>query len=129
MNDDLAKRVAKLEEELAEAKKAKEPFKPKAPMPRFDPTEGMRMPPSAVKPMADLIPDVKGQGFNPNAWAQTRVAQPSSLIPQSGPGKRVKRGTGWAPEPKAEDRSRQFAQFDRMVEGMVGGPNDTSKLK
>jgi hypothetical protein len=31
--------------------------------------------------------------------------------------------------PRAEDRSRQFAVFDQMVDAMVGGPNDTSKLR
>ena len=40
----------------------------------------------------------------------------------------VERGSGWI-EPKVEDRSRDIETVDRIVEAMVGGPNDTSKLK
>jgi len=53
---------------------------------------------------------------------------PSSMVPDKGSAP-VKRGTGWQPEPKPEDRSNQFAQFDAMVAAQVGGPNDTSKLR
>src|SRR5262249_4614575 len=53
---------------------------------------------------------------------------PSSMVPQKGPSQPVVRGSGWV-EPKVEDRSRQFAFMDDLVASMVGGPNDTSKLK
>src|SRR5215831_10597465 len=85
--DDLAKRVAALETELAEAKKAleatkpEEPFVPKKPWQPIDWTEGMRMPPDAAQKMAAVVPDVKGQKFNPHAWAQTRMYGPGGFGP------------------------------------------------
>ena len=88
--DDLAKRVAALEGELAEAKKAleavkpKEPFKHKMTMPRIDYTEGMSMPASAIKPMADLIRDPKDQKYSPHAWAQTRLGDRGGFGPPPG---------------------------------------------
>jgi len=57
-DDDLAARVAKLEAELAETKKAldavkpKEPDRPRLNMPPVDWTASMRMPPDAAKKMA-----------------------------------------------------------------------------
>jgi hypothetical protein len=88
--DDLAKRVAVLEAELAEAKKALEAVKPKVPfrprmkMPKIDWTEGMRMPPDAAQKMAVVVPDVKGKGFSPHAWAQTKMGEPGGFGPASG---------------------------------------------
>ena len=60
--------------------------------------------------------------------AEQRLTAPSSMARQSPP-QPVIRGTGWQSPPKPEDRSRQFAMFDAMVDGMVGGANDTSKLR
>jgi hypothetical protein len=101
---DLKQRVDKLETELAEAKKALEAVKPKElfvsrfEMPQYDPTENMRMPPSAVKPMADLIHG-KGGKYDKDAWARTRLSQPSGFGPPAEPsGARapeVQRGSGW----------------------------------
>src|SRR5215471_5146306 len=57
-DDNLAARVAKLEAELAETKKAldavkpKEPDRPRLNMPPVDWTASMRMPPDAAKKMA-----------------------------------------------------------------------------
>jgi|SRR5262245_1899009 len=88
--DDLAKRVAALEQELAEAKKAleavkpTEPFRPRMTMPPIDWTEGMRMPADAAQKMAAIVPDVKGKGFNPHAWAQTRVGDRGGFGPPPG---------------------------------------------
>jgi|SRR6516162_2641973 len=82
--DDLAKRVAALEGELAEAKKAlevvkpKEPFKPKMTMPRIDYTEGMSMSGSAMKPMVDLV-NPQGLKFDPSAWARNSYPQPGGF--------------------------------------------------
>ena len=65
--DDLAKRVAALEVELAEAKKAleavkpKEPFKPKFEMQKIDYTEGFRLPADAAQAMAVLFPMLKAR--------------------------------------------------------------------
>jgi len=50
------------------------------------------------------------------------------MVAQSSP-KQVHRGTGWQSPPKPEDRTRQFAVFDAMVDHMVGSANDTSKLR
>jgi len=84
-DDEVVKRIADLEAELTALKakmEPKEPFKPKQ-MPRFDPTEGMSMPPSAMKPMVDLIHG-KGAKYDPNAWARTRVGEPGGFGPPPG---------------------------------------------
>jgi len=136
--DDLASRVAKLEAELAEAKKAleavkpKEPFKPKLQMPRFDPTENFRLPPDAAQAMARVVPDVKGQMTAEqvqSAWARSRISEPSGFGPPKWKEEK-KQQTPKAEEPKPQDhRSPQTRIFDAMVDAMVGGPNDTSKLR
>jgi hypothetical protein len=132
-------RIAKLEAELAALKAKSEPPEVMArkPMPKYDPTEGMRLPPSAVKAMADVYnPDVKGAGFNPNAWAQTKMSDPG-WIKKPGVSAAELREAGRAeekkqplPKPKRpDDPGRKFAQYDALVAALVGGPNDTSKLK
>jgi len=83
------------------------------------------MPPSAVAEMAKAVPDdlmrdiVKDLRSGPGVpgWLPPPKSEP------------VVRGTGWQSLAKPEDRSRQFAMFDQMVDAMVGGPNDTSKLR
>jgi hypothetical protein len=56
-------RIAKLERELAElkaqVKPAPEPPKAREPWPKYDPTEGFRMPASAVQAMVDVVPDMR----------------------------------------------------------------------
>src|SRR5262245_60183678 len=112
--DELAKRVSKLEAELAEAKKAleavkpKEPFVPKLQIPRFDPTENMKMPASAAKPMADLV-DPKAVKFDRNAWARNSYPQPGGFgAPAKPSGERVvDRGSGW----------RDPAPLEPMIKG------------
>jgi hypothetical protein len=99
-NEELVKRIATLERELAELKaqlaKPEKPFVP-MPMPKYDPTEGMSMPMSAMKPMVDLI-NPKDVKFDPNAWARNRYPQPGGFGSPVGPsGARepeVKRGSG-----------------------------------
>src|SRR5215813_11267791 len=57
---EIGKKIADLQRQLDELKAQlpqPEPFKPKAPMRRYDPTEGFRMPLSAVKAMCDVVPD------------------------------------------------------------------------
>jgi len=39
------------------------------------------MPPDAAQKMAAVVPDVKGQKFNPHAWAQTKMYGPSGFGP------------------------------------------------
>jgi hypothetical protein len=62
MSDDQADRIAKLERELAELKAQVKPpvEKPREPWPKYDPTEGFRLPASAVKAMCDVVPDFRG---------------------------------------------------------------------
>jgi hypothetical protein len=65
-NEELAKRIADLERELAELKAQVKPVEVRPvkaeqkPWPKYDPTEGMRMPASAVKAMVDVVPDFRG---------------------------------------------------------------------
>jgi hypothetical protein len=136
--DELAKRVAALEQELAEAKKSleaskpKEPFVPKKPWQPIDWTEGMRLPADAAQAMARVVPDVKGQGFNAHAHAQTKVSQPGGFGPvdwRDREARKVKSDDRRKVEPAADHRSPQTRIFDAMVDAMVGGPNDTSKLR
>jgi hypothetical protein len=88
--DELAQRVAKLEAELAEAKKAlealkpEEPFRPRMTMQPIDYTENFRLPAHAAQKMAAVVPDVKGQKFDPNAWARNRIAEPGGFGPPKG---------------------------------------------
>jgi hypothetical protein len=137
--DELVRRVAKLEAELAEAKKAleavkpKEPFKPKFEMPRFDPTEGFRLPASAAREMARVVPDVKAEPMTAeqvqSSWARSRISGPGGF----GPPKWEKEKRQPVPVKKAEEekvkdtRSPQTKMFDAMVAHMVGGPNEPVK--
>src|SRR5262245_18135998 len=146
-HDELAARVAKLEVELAEAKKAletvktKEPFKSRLEMPKIDYTENFRLPPDAAQAMARVVPDVKGQKFSEHAWSQTRMYGPGGFGPppermaqmdkerrkkereEEARREEAKRG------PEQDTRSPQTRIFDEMVDYWAGGPNDTSKLK
>jgi len=136
--DDLATRVAKLERELAEAKRAlervkpPEPFKPKFEMQKIDYTEQFRLPADAAQAMARVVPDVKGQMTAEqvqSAWARSRISEPSGFGPPKWKEEK-KQQTPKAEEPKPQDhRSPQTRIFDAMVDAMVGGPNDTSKLR
>ena len=142
-NEELVKRIADLESELAALKaqmEPKEPFKPKFQMPRFDPTQNFRVPASAAQEMACVVPDVKGQKFSEHAWAQTRMYGPGGFGPSpermADADREARRrdkekevAKKKEAEPAADHRSPQTRIFDAMVDAMVGGPNDTSKLK
>src|SRR5262249_28627869 len=83
-DENLAEEIADLKRRLAEleAKSAKEEVpRPRMTMQPIDWTEGMRMPPDAAQKMAAVVPDVKGQKFNPHAWAQTRMYGPGGFGP------------------------------------------------
>jgi hypothetical protein len=86
----MEKRIADLERRIAELEG--KPAKPAGNRARFDPTEGMSMPGSAVAAMADV--DVRGivDDF------RRGVPQPSGLIGAS-PEPPPVRGSGWQ-EPK-----------------------------
>jgi hypothetical protein len=132
--DDLAKRIAKLEAELAalkaEVKPAPtEPFKLKEPWKKYDPTEGMTLPPSAAKAMAAVVPDLpKGGGFNAHAHAQTKVGVPSGFgePPKSGTAKLVERGSGWV-EPRPLEPPSGVKICDQMMD--VQDARDKAELK
>jgi len=142
-HDDLARRVARLEAELAEAKKAletvkpKEPFKSRLEMPKIDWTENFRLPPDAAQAMARVVPDVKGQKFSEHAWSQTRMQGPGGFGPppermaemDKAQRKKEKEREPQKPVPAQDTRSPQTRIFDEMVDYWAGGPNDTSKLK
>ena len=128
---EVAAKIAALEAEVAALKaksKSEEPQVERRPWPKYDPTEGMTMSPSAMKPMVDLIPSRKSQpGFNAHAWAQTKgPGEPGGFgapQPVGGPGKAVERGTGWQnpiplespPGVKHVDRiAEHFAALDKL---------------
>jgi len=145
MSEEYEKKVEELQRQLDELK-AQMPA-PKAafvrkPMPRFDPTEGMRMPPSAAQAMARVVPDVEEEKWSPerqaNAWAQTKTYGPSGFGPppermrameEEARRKQKEAQKVQEPQPAQDHRSPQTRIFDQMVEAMVGGPNDTSKLR
>ena len=58
------------------------------------------------------------------------VSAPLSMTatPGAPPPPEPQRGTGWV-EPYIPDRTNDFELMDRLVEGMVGGPNDTRKFR
>jgi hypothetical protein len=108
--DELKARIAALE---AAAKP--KPFVAE-PMPKFDPTERMTLPPSAVAAMVGVV---RPQDLV--ADARKRQAEPSSIAAEPTP----KRGSGWAEEKPLKPHPRWEVELvDRIVERFVGGPND-----
>ena len=125
----LKKQVEDLVKQNAELRAKIEPpeVKPRAPMPKYDPTEGFRLPPSAAQAMARVVPDVKPSGFNAHAWAQTKAGSPSGFGPPKWEEEKKPQVTK-AEQPKPVDtRSPQTRMFDDMVAYMVGGPNSPVK--
>ena len=120
MSEDLTKRIADLERELRELKAQlppppDEPYKPKKPWPKYDPTEGFRMPASAVKAMVDVVPDMRGI-----AQEQKQVPAPGGFGTTAKPGKAVERGSGWQdpgklePPPGVKHVDAIAEHFDRL---------------
>ena len=100
--DDLVKRIAALEKELATLKAQVKPTDDagipadRKPWPKYDPTEGFRLPASAAKAMAQIVPDLKPKaGFDAHAHVQTKIAAPGGFGPETKPqGEPPVRGTG-----------------------------------
>ena len=123
--EDLKKRVAELEK----AAKPPEPFEPFV-MPRRDPTEGMSMDRATMLEMMKAVPeslmaDLRADARKPNPVTQAS-SSPLSTKPSSQP-QPDQRGTGWVPERGFPDRTKEFELMDRIVNKMVGGPNDPVK--
>ena len=131
--EELAKRIADLEAELAQLKSElpppKKEFVSKKPWQPIDYTEQCRLPADAAQAMARVVPDVERSGFNEHAHAQTKVGSPGGF----GPEKWVEKKRQPMPLKKVAEvvdtRSPQTRIFDAMVDALVGGPNDTSKLR
>jgi hypothetical protein len=68
-----------------------------------------------------LIRDIVADGLR-------GVSEPRSLASVP-PSAERPRGTGWQEHHGFPDRTRDFQLMDNLVAGMIGGPNDTSKLK
>jgi hypothetical protein len=124
MTDDLTKRIADLERELRELKAQLPPppveeKKPRQPWPKYDPTEGFRMPASAVKAMVDVVPDMRGI-----AQEQKQVSVPGGFgAPAKSGGEAAVRGSGWQDPGKLEPPSgikhvdaiaQHFATLDKL---------------
>lgn len=122
-NEELAAEIAALKAKIAalEAKAKSEPsVEPsRKPWPKIDWTEGMSMGPSAMKPMADLVPDVKkGGGFNAHAWGQTKRGEPGGFGPPrtaGGTGEPAERATGWI-EPQRLEPPPGVKYVDQIVD-------------
>jgi hypothetical protein len=75
--DDLKKEVAKLKEQL------NPPPREPSTHPRYDPTAGMSMPPSAIKAMMDAVPESVMRGLVNDAFKPNRLR--AFLIPNTPP--------------------------------------------
>jgi hypothetical protein len=94
----LEQRIAELEAKAKgekEEKAEEKPFVLKEPWKRYDPTEGFRLPASAVKAMVDVVPDMRGI-----AMEQKRISTPG-ILPVEG-AVAVERGSGWREPAKLE---------------------------
>lgn len=86
-------------------KPAEPTLKAKGAWPKYDPTEGFRLPASAAREMSRIVPDPpKGGGFNAHSHAQTKVGVPGGFgePPKSTGAKPVERGSGWLEPAKLE---------------------------
>ena len=83
-NDELVKRIAALEAELAELKSQlpppKKEFVPRMTMQPIDYTENFRLPPDAAQKMAAVVPDPPKK-VDMGAWARNRIGEPGGFGP------------------------------------------------
>jgi hypothetical protein len=123
MSEELVKRIAELERELAELKQQVKPVedvpKPTKPWPKYDPTEGFRLPPSAAKAMASVVPDPKPTpGFNAHSWSQNKgPGEPGGFGPPPKPNRvpEVKRGSGVV-EPRPLEPPPGLKYIDQQID-------------
>jgi hypothetical protein len=118
-NEELAKKIADLEAELTALKaqvkpEEKKPFIPK-PFPKYDPTEGFRLPASAVAAMVDVVPDMRAI-----AQEQKHRGEPGGF----GSGKSAvseigERGSGWS-KPVPDGLPPGIKYIDQMVDVQDG---------
>jgi hypothetical protein len=130
--DDLKRQLAELKEQIAAKEKAEElpaymshikrpeepPAKPK--MQKYDPTEGFRLPGSAAKAMAAVVPDPKPlAGFNAHSWNQNKgPGEPGGFGPPPKPTVgvgEVKRGSGWV-DPQRLDQPSGIKYIDQQID-------------
>ena len=121
--DDLKNEVKALKDQI------NPPPRPPSTWQPIDYTANATMPPSAMKEMMKAVPDalmrdLRGDARRPNPVTE---ASSSPLSTPSALPTTQKRGTGWVPERGFPDRTKEFELVDRMVEKMVGGPNDPLK--
>jgi hypothetical protein len=120
MTDDVEKRIADLEREIAELKakqpKEEKPFVGK-PWKKIDYTAQMTMPPSAVRAMCDAVPDDVLRAVVGDH--RRGVSQPGGLIKDEGEKPKVK-GSGWVdaaplgPDPSVKHIDRIASHFDQL---------------
>jgi hypothetical protein len=128
--DDLAKRIASLEAELAQLKAEVKPMedvpKPTKPWPRYDPTEQMRMPPNAVKAMTAVVPEMRDRSKLPDT-RRASYPEPGGFGPPKTGSEPVKpRGSGWV-EPRPLEPPSGVKICDQMMD--VQDAIDKAELK
>ena len=102
---ELRKQVAKLKDQL------NPPPRQPSTHPRFDPTEGMSMPKSAMQAMIDAVPDALMRDLRGDARRPNPVNPPTPSQPTT----QVQRGSGWVDERKLEPPPG-IAIMDRMMD-------------
>jgi hypothetical protein len=85
------------------------------PWPKYDPTEGFRLPASAVKAMCDVVPDFRGIAQE----QKHGMGEPGGFGAIAKPSAAVERGTGWAKAVKLEPPPG-VAHCDRMMDVQDG---------
>ena len=100
--EDLKKEVQALKDQL------NPPPRPPYTHPRFDPTEGMSMPKSAMQAMIDAVPE----SLMAELRADARKPNPVTGGPNPGPQPQVQRGSGWV-EPRPLETPPRVAIADR----------------
>ena len=116
MEKTLEQRISALEAELAKAREEKaaaeaaKPFKAE-PFVRFDPTERMGMPASAMRAMVEAVPDFRGIAVEQRVGR----SQPGMFPDKPSGEPRARRGSGWV-EPKPLEPPPGVSVMDQMLD-------------